>query len=70
MRVAGRIKSWDENARFGFIEMADGSEVFAHYLEMAPGITPHPGESATFLLETEPSTGRHRAANIKIERER
>ena len=67
MRFSGRLKTWNTDRSFGFIEPdGGGQEIFVH-LSAVPSRfrPPKPGQSFTFEVEVN-REGKKRAANIGV----
>ena len=67
MRFSGRLKTWNTDRSFGFIEPdGGGQEIFVH-LSAVPSRfrPPKPGQSFTFEVEVH-REGKKRAANIGV----
>ena len=67
MRFTGRVKSWNADRGFGFIEPdGGGQEVFLHISAVPTGLRPpKPGQIFTFEIELN-HEGKKRAANIGV----
>lgn len=67
MRFSGRLKSWNPERGFGFIESdGGGQEVFAHISAIPVRLRPpQPGQAFTFEVELN-REGKKRAANIGV----
>lgn len=67
MRFSGRLKTWNTDRGFGFIEPdGGGQEIFVH-LSAVPSRfrPPKPGQAFTFEVEIN-REGKKRAANIGV----
>jgi uncharacterized membrane protein YsdA (DUF1294 family)/cold shock CspA family protein len=71
MRFSGRLKSWNTDRGFGFIEPdGGGQEVFVHVSAVPTRLRPPaPGQSFTFEIELD-REGRKRATNLGIDEPR
>jgi uncharacterized membrane protein YsdA (DUF1294 family)/cold shock CspA family protein len=67
MRFSGRLKSWNTDRGFGFIEPDDGGQdVFVHVSAVPTRLRPpQPGQAFTFEVELN-RDGKKRAANIGV----
>lgn len=67
MRFSGRLKSWNTDRGFGFIEPdGGGREVFVHVSAVPTRLRPpQPGQAFTFEVELN-REGKKRAANIGV----
>ena len=67
MRFEGRLKSWNDERGFGFIEPRDGGQdIFVHASAMPTGIgRPLPGQALSFQVELNRG-GKKRATNVGI----
>jgi len=67
MRFSGRLKTWDTDRGFGFIEPdGGGQEIFVHISAVPSRLRPpKPGRSFTFEVELN-RDGKKRAANIGV----
>ena len=67
MRFSGRLKSWNTDRGFGFIEPdGGGQEVFVHISAVPTQLRPpKPGQAFTFEVELN-RDGKKRAANIGV----
>ena len=47
----GKVKFFNENKGFGFIECEDGKEVFVHQSSLEEGVVLHDQDAVTFDVE-------------------
>jgi uncharacterized membrane protein YsdA (DUF1294 family)/cold shock CspA family protein len=71
MRFDGKLKSWNDERGFGFIEpLQGGQEIFVHIKAFPPG-TGRPGVGLPLSFEVEPGhQGKKRAKSVEFIRER
>ena len=69
MRFKGKLKSWNDDRGFGFIDpIQGGEEIFVHIKAISPkGSRPRVNELLWFEIELEPQ-GRKRAKNVEYVR--
>eukprot|EP00441_Pelagodinium_beii_P017959 CAMPEP_0197654098 /NCGR_PEP_ID=MMETSP1338-20131121/38650_1 /TAXON_ID=43686 ORGANISM="Pelagodinium beii, Strain RCC1491" /NCGR_SAMPLE_ID=MMETSP1338 /ASSEMBLY_ACC=CAM_ASM_000754 /LENGTH=246 /DNA_ID=CAMNT_0043229485 /DNA_START=41 /DNA_END=781 /DNA_ORIENTATION=- len=49
--IQGRVKYWSSDKGFGFIEGADGNDIFLHSKSLVDGSTPQQGDTISFDME-------------------
>jgi len=69
MRFKGKLKSWNDDRGFGFIDaIQGGEEIFVHIKEFSPGSSrPQVNELLWFEIELGPA-GKKRAKNVEFVR--
>ena len=67
MRIDGKLKTWNDERGFGFIETGNGGQdIFAHIKAFGRGsFKPQVGQSVTFEVEMGPE-GKKRAMRIQV----
>ena len=64
--MKGTVKKYLDDRGFGFIKPDDGGpDVFFHFSACADGIVPDINSIVEFEIETDPRSGRTRAANVR-----
>jgi len=64
MAESGTVKKWLPKG-FGFIEMADGEDIFCHVTNCGEREFLNIGEKVTFDIEQDERSGKNRAANVE-----
>ena len=64
--MTGKVKWFNAEKGYGFIECEDGGDVFVHFSAIqGDGFkTLNEGQKVTFETETDPKNGKLRAANV------
>ena len=64
--ATGKVKWFNAEKGYGFIEREDGGDVFVHFSAIqGDGFkTLNEGQKVTFETETDPKNGKLRAANV------
>ena len=64
--MTGKVKWFNAEKGYGFIEREDGGDVFVHFSAIqGDGFkTLNEGQKVTFETETDPKNGKLRAANV------
>lgn len=68
MRFEGKLKSWNDERGFGFIEIRDGQDIFVHIKDFERNVArPDLGQTLSFELELNPQ-GKKRAVRVQAVR--
>jgi cold shock CspA family protein len=64
MATTGTVKSFNVTKGFGFITMADGSDIFVHAKSCTDGGVPKVGDILSFTMEPSEKSGKMQATNV------
>lgn len=64
MIQSGKIKKYDQDRGFGFIQNDQGQDIFFHIKDFPKGVLPQVGERLTFAITQDKKSNKNKAVNI------